>query len=868
MREKAFLHNVKLFCLLILLLLFIPVTGFSQKKNKKKKETETENVKKDSTDAKKGKKYSDLVKKGTVKKGLFNIIQVKTDVYFEIQDSLFKREFLIVNKLSQVPFDINEAGLNKGMNYENKIISFYKDTIAKKVWVKTYVPKVSSPKEDAITASVIDNFAESIIEVFDIETKNNDSSAVVIKVNKIFDGKQKSFNDVMGNTGLNGSVKSDLSYIEGLKSFPNNIVVKSQMTTSISDGGATLPITLGVTTNIILLDKTPMKPRFSDKRIGFFTEKHWYFTDAQQAMLEKELITRWRLEPKKEDEERYLKGELVEPKKPIVYYIDPSTPKQWRKNIIDGVHDWQAAFERAGFKNAVIAKEPTEQDLDFDIDDVRYSVITYAASPRSNAMGPSVVDPRSGEIIEADIIWWHNVMTSLQSWMRIQTGPIDPKARGNTFSNEHMGEAIRFVSSHEVGHTFGLKHNMGASFAYDVESLRSKEFTAKMGGTAPSIMDYARYNYVAQPEDNVTVITPKIGEYDKYAIEWGYRWYGPNENETARLNEAITKHQNDPVYFYGEQQSGVPIDPRSQSEDLGNDAVKASEYGLKNLKRVVDNILNWTYDKDQSYYETGKLFVGTIGQWQTYNEHVLTNVGGVYLNSTVHGDNKQSYIPVPAAMQKKAADYLIKNVITIPQWLFFNDILDKTNPLKDSPIGPYEYTPYTMARAMQYDVMYSLLYDDRLLRMTENELYQRNKTNEKVFTVNELFKKLHQSVFAGTIQNKSLTILERMTQKNYVDVLIISTNKLFEKTDAKKTIEIKETLQMPHLCSVDDAHMAKNINNYFLKRVTEVTSDKKGELSKVLQLAKLKKSTGDQSTQNHYRDLIQRIEKALNNTTF
>lgn len=866
MREKAFLHNVKLFCLLILLL-FIPVTVLSQKK--KKKETETEVVK-DSTDSKKGKKYSDLIKKGTLKKGLFNIIQVKTDVYFEIQDSLFKREFLVVNKLSQVPFHINDAGLNKGMNYENKIITFYKDTIAKKVWVKSYVPKVSSPKEDAITASVIDNFAESIIEVFDIETKNNDSSAVVIKVNKIFDGKQKSFNDVLSNIGLSSSVKSDLSYIEGLKSFPKNIVVKSQLTTTFSDGVASLPITLGVTSNIILLDKTPMKPRFSDNRIGYFTEKHWYFADAQQAMLEKELITRWRLEPKKEDEERYLKGELVEPKKPIVYYIDPSTPKQWRKYIIDGVHDWQVAFEKAGFKNAIIAKEPTEKDLDldFDIDDVRYSVITYAASQKSNAMGPSVVDPRSGEIIEADIIWWHNVMTSLQSWMRIQTGPIDPKARGNVFSDEHMGEAIRFVSSHEVGHTFGLKHNMGSSFAYDVESLRSKEFTTKMGGTAPSIMDYARYNYVAQPEDNVTVITPKIGEYDKYAIEWGYRWYSPNENETVKLNALITKHQNDPIYFYGEQQ-GTVIDPRSQSEDLGNDAVKASEYGLKNLKRVVDNILDWTYDKDQSYYETGKLYIGTIGQWNMYNHHVMNNIGGVYLNVTVHGDSKQSYIPVPAAMQKKAADYLVKNVITLPQWLFFNDILEKTNPLKDSPVGPFEYTPYTLSRELQYDVMYNLLSDDRLLRMTENELYQRNKTKEVVFTVNDLFKKLHQNVFAGTIQNKSLTILERMTQKNYVDVLIVSTNKLFEKTDAKKNIEIQETLQMPHLCNyLDDSNMIRNINQSALKRVTEITSDKKGELNKVLQLLKLKRNTGDQSTQNHYFDLIQRIEKALNNTTF
>lgn len=859
MKKKTLISSTKY--VLVLLFLLSNVTAFSQKK--KQKETKTETTK-DTIAKTKG--YAELLKKGTLKKGLFNVIQVKTDIYFEIPDSLMGREFLVVNKLSQVPMQVNEAGLNKGMNYENKVITFYKDTIAKKIWVKSFQPKVSSPESDAITNSVKDNFSESIIEVFDIETKNNDSTTVVIKVNKVFDGKQKSFNDVLSNIGFGGSVKSDLSYIESVKTFPGNVVVKSQLTTSVSEGGPALSVTLGVTSNIVLLDKVPMKPRFLDKRIGYFTEKHWYFNDNQHAMVEKELITRWRLEPKKEDEEKYLKGELVEPKKPIVYYIDPSTPKQWRQYIIDGVHDWQAAFERAGFKNAVIAKEPSESDTDFDIDDVRYSVITYAASPKANAMGPSVVDPRSGEIIEADIIWWHNVMTSLHSWMRIQTGPIDPKARGNKFSDEHMGEAIRFVSSHEVGHTFGLKHNMGASFAFEVDSLRSKVFTEQMGGTAPSIMDYARYNYVAQPEDGVTAITPKIGEYDKYAIDWGYRWYPNETEEQTKLSALITKHQNDPIYFYGEQQDGgAIIDPRSQSEDLGNDAVKASEYGLKNLKRVVDNILNWTYEKNASYYETGKLYIGTIGQWQLYNRHVLNNIGGIYLNTTVHGDHKSSYIPVPAAMQRKATDYLLKNVITIPEWLFFNPILDKTNPLKDSPVGPYEYTPYTLSRELQYGILYDLFSDERLLRMIENELYQRNGAKDKLFTVTDLFNKVHQRVFSGTLQNKSLSILERMTQKNYVDVLIVSTNKLFEKTDAKKLLFTK-TLNMPMLCNhIHEDQMIRNINQSSLKRVTEVTSEKKGELNKVLTLLKLKKNTGNQETRNHYADLINRIQKALNN---
>ncbi|MCV9930295.1 zinc-dependent metalloprotease [Flavobacterium sp. LS1R49] len=864
MREKALLKNLK--NTFILLLLISSCTIIAQKKDKKSKENKTEQAK-DSTSNKKGKKYNDLLKDGTLKKGLFNIIQVKTDLYLEINDSLFQREFLVVNKISNVPMQVNEAGLNKGMNYENKIITFHKDLVAKKVWVKSSVPSVSSPKDDAITASVNNNFSESIIEVFDIETKNNDSTSIVIKVNKIFDGKQKSFNDVLSNIGFGGSVKSDLSYIEFAKAFPKNIVVKSQLTTSVSEGGGpALSVTIGVTSNIVLLDKVPMQPRFSDNRIGYFTEKHWYFNDQQHAMRERELITRWRLEPKTEDIEKYRKGELVEPKKPIVYYIDPSTPKQWRSYIIAGVHDWQVAFEKAGFKNAVIAKEPTEADTDFDIDDVRYSVITYVASQKSNAMGPAVVDPRSGEIIESDIIWWHNVMTSLQSWMRIQTGVIDPKARGNKFSDEHMGEAIRFVSSHEVGHTFGLKHNMGSSFAYDVESLRSKDFTAKMGGTAPSIMDYARYNYIAQPEDHVEAITPKIGEYDKYAIEWGYRWYGDEKEEHTALNGLITKHQDDPIYFYGEQQDEI-VDPRSQSEDLGNDAMKASEYGLKNLKRVVSHILEWTYDKDESYYETGKLYIGTIGQWQLYNRHVLSNLGGIYLNTTVHGDNKASYVAVPAAIQKRAVAYLLKNSITIPEWLFFNPILDKTNPLKDSPLGPYEYTPYTLARELQYSTLYSMLSDDRLLRITENELFQRNEAKENVFTVTQLFKTLSQNIFAPTIQNKSLTIMERMTQKNYVDVLIVSTNKLFEKTDGKKIIEIQENLNIPHLCNqLDESRMGRNINQSSLKRVTEVTSDKKGELRQILQLLRTKKNIGNQETQNHYFDLIQRIERALNTT--
>lgn len=847
-------------------LLQIPTTAIYAKGKK----TTTKAVKekdvaktKDSTDTKKN-NYAELIKKGKYSKGMFNTIQVKTDLYFEIPDSLLNRQFLLVNKLSQVPLEVNDAGANKGMNYENKLITFHKDTIANKIWVKSETPRVSSPAEDAITQSVKDNFIESVLEVFDIETSNADSTATVIKVNKVFDGNQKSFNDVLTGLGLPLSIKTNLSYIEGVKTFPENIVVKSLMTTSVNEGTGDVPVSLGVTTNIVLLSKEPMQPRIADKRVGYFTEKHWFFSDAQHKMKEEEFITKWRMEPKEEDVEKYLKGELVEPKKPIVYYIDPATPPQWRAKIIAGVHDWQAAFEKAGFKNAITAKEPTEEDKDFDIDDVRYSVITYAASQKSNAMGPSVIDPRSGEIIESDIIWWHNVMTSVHSWMRIQTGPIDAKARANKFSDEHMGEAIRFVSSHEVGHTFGLKHNMGSSFAFPVDSLRSKEFTARMGGTAPSIMDYARYNYVAQPEDGVTAITPQIGVYDKYAIEWGYRWYPNQEEEKKALRKMIEDHQDDPMYFYGEQQSSLNIiDPRSQSEDLGDDAMKASEYGLKNLKIVVNNIIPWTYDKGENYYEAGKLYMGAIGQWQMYNQHVLANIGGVYLDHAVFGNNKKAYQPVPYETQKRAVEYLAKNALNIPNWLFFNDIIEKTYSLKDSPVGPYEYTPYSLARELQYSTIYYTLMDERLLRLLENEVLSSETKAEKNFTINDLFTMLRGEIFGKTQKGKSLSILERMTQKNYVDALIIDVNKLFEKT-SKKGLILEQSLQIPTLCNITlDDKKARNINYTVMKRVSEVTSYKKGELIAIQKIVNKKKNSGDDATKAHYADLLNRINQAL-----
>lgn len=848
---------------ILLLLIFIgqgPEVYAWGKKTKVAKTADTLAVKKN--------RYDELMKKAKTREGLFRIHQVENDWYFEMNDSLMNRDLLIVNKVSGVPYELNDAGLNKGMAYEDKLIRFHKDTVLKKVWVTTWNPRVSVPEGDAIARSVKDNYREAVIEQFPIESWNNDSTAVLIKVNKVFDGSEKSFNDLYNSISLGASVKKDLSRIGGMKAFPENIVVKAFLTTQITEGHESVPLTVETTTNIILLPEKPMTPRFADKRVGFFTTPHYYFNDQQQAVEQRELVHRWRLEPKPEDVEKYKRGELVEPAKPIVFYIDPATPKQWREAIKAGVFDWQAAFEAAGFKNAIVAKDAPADDPDFDIDDSRYSVITYAASQQANAMGPSVVDPRSGEIIEADVVWWHNVMTLLHTWMRVQTAPIDPRARTNKFDDEYMASAIRFVSSHEVGHTFGLKHNMGASSSFPVDSLRSKTFTAKMGGTASSIMDYARFNYVAQPEDGVECITPEIGIYDKFAINWAYRWLGVKEphEELPVLNRWITEHSDDKMYWYGEQQDPRdPIDPRSLDEDLGDDVIKANRYGIRNLKRIVPNIIQWTEEDGEDFMEAGKLLMAVINQWKMYAGHVTANVGGFYINNPVKGETFDRYIPVEKEKQKEAVKYLSEEVFVVPDWLFGAEVWKKSYPVRNSPAGEVEYSSYNTARELQYACFYDLMKDDRLMRMYEAEAMKGKK---EVYTPEEMFADLHKTVFKGSIQGRNLSLFERMTQKNYLDAIIVSSNKAVEKTT-------KKALHNGNCCNFAARQAAftlpeheeiqiRNLQFTSMGRVSEAVSVKRGALLNALRLAEKNRNTGNVETRQHYEDLIIRIKEALN----
>lgn len=839
---------------------------FPWKKNKKKETTEEVSK----TDFEKIASESNLVSHG-----MFNVYAQDGKYYFEIPVSLLQRDMLVVNKLQRVPFELNDAGVNRGTNYETQMIRFEWNKEEKKIRVRQSRPLPESPENDAITRSVRDNFISPLIADFKLEACNTDSTAVIIQINDIYDGSETSINNVFDNINLGTSAIKDLSRIMSIKAFPNNIVATSELTTKVREGMSAVNVTVEVSSSLVLLPEKPMMGRLDDPKVGYFTKDLLYFSDSQQKTEEKKYITRWRLEPKPEDREAYLRGELVEPEKPIVFYIENSTPYRWRKYIKQGIEDWQVAFERAGFKNAIIAKELPDS-IAANADDINYSVVTYAASSKANAMGPSILDPRSGEILEADIMWWHNVISMVQEWITVQTGAIDPKARGTKLPDEMMGDAIRFVACHEVGHSLGLRHNMMGSWTFPTDSLRSKSFTDKMNSTASSIMDYARYNYVAQPGDGVTAVSPHIGPYDIFAIEYGYRWYGlpTPEAEKDVLYDFLNKH-NGRLYKYSEAQDPrSAVDPRAQNEDLGDDPVRSSELGIANLKRIVPEIIKWTTtgEKGQTYEEASRLYYAVITQWNNYLYHVMANIGGIYIENTTVGDGVKTYTYVEKEKQEASLDFLLNEVLCYPRWLFDTEISDYTFLLRKNPTGVIEYAPSQILKNTQGYIFWDLLSNDRLMRMLENEL----KNGKKAFTVVEMMDKMHNSIFATTIKGGTPDVMERNLQKGFLDALITAAA---ENEGVKINKQLTTTSGNPYLfhhtpwCSHDEFAIeqaermgARRELSFYggqVNRISDAISVKRGELLRIKKLLESRRNTSDTAARYHYDDMILRINTAL-----
>lgn len=792
--------------------------------------------------------------------------------YIEMPTALLGREFLVTNRLQKVQQELNEAGVNKGIVYQNQTLMFETDSLLKNVTIRQQrnVPEV--PDGDVVKVSVDDNYVNPILARIKIAAVSPQRNSIVFRIDELFNGKNNCVNDLFNNINLGTSVISDLSRIVSINAFENNLTATSELTTKVVEGRSSVYVTSVVSSTLTLLPKEPMMSREESNKVGYFTVSRLRYTDEQQSVENKHYITRWRLEPS--DKEAYMRGELVEPVKPIVFYVDKAMPANLMPYIKDGILEWNVAFEKAGFKNAVQVAEYSDS-IAAEGDDMKYSVLTHAASTKANAMGPSTIDPRSGEILEADIIWWHNVQSLLKEWVVVQTAAVNPAARTHHLPDSLMGDAARFVACHEVGHSLGLRHNMRASAAYPVDSLRSASFTSRIGGTSSSIMDYARFNYIAQPEDGVNVLSPHIGPYDIMAIEWGYRWY-PNENIAKKELEKFLKRHDEPLYRYSETQSArTAIDPRAMSEDLGDNAMEAARLGIENLKRVVPNIIRWTTtgEPSQTYDDAAKLYSGVLFQWSLYHYHVMANVGGIYLENTVVGDGQKTFRFVEKQRQKDAVQFLINDILGYPEWLFAAEVTDYTYFLRNTPLGVVEEHPHFFLRNQQNYVLWDLLHNERIMRMLENE-YRNGKD---AFTAYEMMDMLHEHIFARTEKGKKLNVMQRSLQKSFVDALITAaaegqglklnkslTNRFdkhpFIDGNERKCICCEESMLQRGLSS---APRTLKFGSGQIDRTSDAISIKRGELIRILNLLNKKLKSANKETELHYQDLINRIQDAL-----
>tara|TARA_R110000868_G_scaffold111723_2_gene301416 strand:+ start:274 stop:2769 length:2496 start_codon:yes stop_codon:yes gene_type:complete len=746
--------------LLALLLVGCFSTSEAQIFKKKKKTTasaEKPNPKKGEIEA-----YDKVITKEAITdKGLFDVHRIDAKYFYEIPDSLFNKEMLMVSRISKTASGIGFGG----GKINTQVLRWEKKD--KKVLLRVVSYDVVAADSLPVHEAVVNSNFEPVLHSFDIKAFKKDSlhPATVIEVSDLFEKDVNALGlpDYYRKSFKVSRLDGDRSYIESVKSYPLNVEarhVKTYAASAPPSNESLGSISIEINNSMILLPAKPMKRRYFDERVGWFARGQVdYGLEAQESKTIT-FLDRWRLEVKDEDIEKFKKGELVEPKKQIVYYVDRATPKEWVPFIKQGIEDWQVAFEAAGFKNAIIAKDPptAEEDPEWSPEDVRYSVVRYLASPIPNANGPHVSDPRTGEILESDINWYHNVMTLLRNWFFVQTAAINEDARGVAFKNEVMGRLIRFVSSHEVGHTLGLPHNMGSSVAYPVDSLRSASFTKKYG-TAPSIMDYARFNYVAQPGDEGVALMPEIGIYDKYAISWGYRpiFDKTAEEEKPVLDQWILAHAGDPLYRFGHQQAGDVVDPSSQTEDLGDDAVKASTYGIANLKRIVPNLATWIAEDGKKYDDLGTLYEQVLAQYNRYMGHVSNNIGGVYEHYKAFGQEGAVYTPVPKERQKNSLNFIQKELFATPTWLLDQEIFNKI-----------EYSgSIERLRSIQARTLDNILSLGKIARIIENETIN----GKDAYALADMMKDLRTGIWSELSRGSKIDTYRRNLQKAHIERL-------------------------------------------------------------------------------------------------
>ena len=799
---------------ILLLILFLTTTILSAQK-------------KGETDEKKSKKtYSEIIDDSfKTDNGLFKVHQKDQIFYYEIPRELLDQEMLMVTRIAKTSNGIGYGG--QKINSQVLRWQLKKDMILLRIVSYENIANDSLPIYESVRNS---NF-EPILSSFEIKTINPEDSSIVIDVTSLFstDIKALGFPQYRRKGLKITSLDKKRSFIESIKSFPINIEVRNVLTYISSEPPSqrnSQTISLEINNSMLLLPKEKMEPRFLDRRVGYFSQTQTDYGLDEQKAKSTSYIRRWKLIPK--DIEAYNRGELVEPIKQIVYYIDPATPEKWRKYLKQGVEDWQIAFEAAGFKNAIICKYPPskQEDPDWSPEDARYSVIRYYASDIQNAYGPHTADPRTGEILESDIGWYHNVMNLLRNWYLIQTAAVNEMSRSVKFKDEVMGELIRFVSAHEVGHTIGLPHNMGSSYSYPVDSLRSPTFTSNHG-VAPSIMDYARFNYVAQPEDGVKNFYPKVGTYDIWSVKWGYTYFSDEDKNSEKkiLNDWIKNNADDYNYWFGYSNG---IDPRSQTESIGSDNMDASYYGLLNLKRIVPNLIDWSYEEGKNYEDLKELYMNVNNQFRRYIGHVTTNIGGIYEDLKSNDQEGSVYNHVPKNVQKKAIYFLNEHVFSSLDWLVDKNVLNKIEN-----IGAQERIRVIQNYALNRVFDYS-----RLSRMIENKLINGNLS----YSIQEMILDINKGIWGDLSNTNPIELYKRNLQKSYINIFI------------------------------DMMENEKTQSNYYKRFGANIKFSESdirpiilGELKDLQEKFNIKsKKTKDKETRNHLQYLKMMIDKVIN----
>jgi hypothetical protein len=775
-----------------------------------------------------------ITKKAKSDEGLFTVHKVDQDYFFEIPDSLFNREMLMVTRIAQTA-----QGIGFGGGKQNEQVLRWQRK-GDKVNLRVVSYDIAAADSLPIYEAVVNSNFEPILYSFDVKAYKKDSihNNTVIDVTDLFqkDVEALGLQSRRRKPYKISRLDDNRSYIDTIRSYPENIEIRHVKTYNAGEppsNSSTGSVSLKFSNSMVLLPKEPMRRRYFDQRVGWFTSNQTDYGLDNQKSETVEYLDRYRLEVKDEDLEKFKNGELVEPKEQIIYYIDRATPEKWRKYIKQGIEDWQVAFEAAGFKNAIIAMDPPtkEEDPDWSPEDVRYSVVRYLASPIPNANGPHVSDPRSGEILESDINWYHNVMTLLRNWFFVQTAAINPEARGVEFKDEVMGRLIRFVSSHEVGHTLGLPHNMGSSVAYGVEDLRSPEFTKEFG-TAPSIMDYARFNYIAQPGDGDVSLMPNVGPYDKYSIAWGYRPILDKtpEEEKEVLNQWILEKAGDPIYRFGKQQSGGVIDPSSQTEDLGDDSMQASTYGIENLKRIVPNLIEWTAEDGKNYDDLEDLYNQVYGQYNRYMGHVAANIGGVYEIYKTYDQEGDVYSHAPRDKQVRAMEFLQAELFETPEWLIDTDIFNKI-----------QFDGYLeKIKSYQERALNDVLDFGRFARMMENE-----ELNDDAYNIVEMMEDLRTGLFSELRRGEDISRIRRNLQRAYI-------GRMHELMTEEQTSIPARFRSFVSRSNIDVE--TSDIRPLVRAELTTLQSDMRRAISR----------TRDTMTRYHLQDGVERIEKILN----